>query len=297
MPPKPKNRCLPRGWEVVLYTLPTLLPLGIWFGMQGRFKTYQASAADVSGLASGLIVLSVFIVCMQLRISLRRTSSHVSREEHEQLSTECKNLQKQIREIRQVAGASTTRNTNIPQRKTTQVSQMESFQLTQHSKLQPFIAELDINRPIAAVNEYTVYDILNHLKQSYVELVRHPESNADRLANNLLSQLPNSENSPSISIIYRDAAAEDSQIYQRHREDVQIASASILAVFPGGYNLLFPAPIGGQDCFYDVKAFTSGTPFPSQKRSNLAYCEPAKLDVVDADVYRLSALGKLDFKH
>jgi len=293
--------------EAMLYALPILLPFGIWLALQGTFTDYVPTAADLCALASGLIVLSVFIIQQHFKTSSWLSRSTEFRKEIDHNWDQLADLQQEIQLLKQAIRASKVR----PPAPSPSPSPARSKQENFLDSLQPpfpvahkphHFEEPDQTPPPPSfvVSEDGIVAIL---KTRFIELAGLTESNADRLATNLRAQLPDSNQNPQITIIYRDAAVEGSKVYRLQREDVQIAAPSIAVIFPSGTILLFPAPMAGQDCFHDVKAFISSTPAPSQNRSGLARFEPAQLTCCNVHSggnetsFELSQSGKLDFRN
>lgn len=292
-----KSPALSKAVEALLYALPVLLPFCIWLALQGQFTAYQPTAADVCALASGFIVLVVFIVQQHLRKLAQPEILKELRDELDQLRNSIKALRKQAHDFKQLPTPTKIRTATIPPVRSKQEGIFKNdaqLPLTDAGE-HPLPVESD-QTPASPSRVFTDDEMAGILKARFTALASLPESNADRLATALVAEILESRANPYISIIYRDAAVEDSQVYRLRREDVQIASPGIVVAFQSGITLLFPAPMAGQDCFHDVKAFDSNTPRPSQKRSCLAGCEPAQLSRVNDSAFQLNHFGRLDFR-
>ena len=301
MPKKRKPHTLPKALVVTFYVLPFLLPFALWLSLQGQFPAYRPTAADVVALASGFIVLLVFIVQQHLKTASMASRSKESRVEIDRLRGQIKKLSTQPREPKHTPATPTPRTKTLLPEKPKQGIFSECAPSTSPVEDPRSSVEEPIHTPRSQAPDVAEEEILSILKSKFFEYARLSESNADRLTTSLTTSLttefPESKNRPKITVIYRDGAVENSQAYRLQREDVHIPKPSIVFIFPSGNAKLFPAPMAGQDCFHDVKAFESNTPAPSQKRSGLTRCEPANLDRDNDNTFQLSQFGKLDFCH
>jgi len=295
MPKKRNAHTQHKALEVALHMLPFLLPVALWLALQGQFPTYHPTVADVIALASGFIVLLVFIVQHHLKISSLSTRWKDSQAEIDRLREDIRRLRVQPSEPRQSPDTLTPRKANLPPGKPKGIFDEYPPSNPPVRDRAPTIKESIPTDPPQAP-EITEEEILMILNSRFSEYARLSESNAERLTTTLNAELSESKNRPTITVIYRDGAVESSQIYRLQREDVQIPNPGIVVIFPSGGTRLFPAPMAGQDCFHDVKAFESSTPGPSQKRSGLTHCESASLDRKNDTTFQLRQFGRLDFR-
>lgn len=275
----------------MLSVIPLLIPFCIWMAL----NNYKPAVADVCALASGLIVLLVYILYLQTCVSFGLEKSKLIIKELDKLRNDLDNLKLQKPVSEQITSKLTSQSASIPVKKTpyTREANPEAKpqKLTeQHSESSNLKVSSEPLLP-----KFSDSDLQTFVQKKYLEMLGLPQVNAERLVAGLAEQLEIIENGLEISIIYRDSAVENSKVYRLQRNQAQIPSVNIAVFFPSEIALLFPAPVSGQDCFHDAKGFTSSTAPPLQKRSKLVYCLPAKLESSEQGVFDLTELGTLDF--
>ena len=302
---KPEYMLLRKVLHMALCALTFLFPAVIWFALRLLCTNVPENTASIIALASGYIVLAVFMFHQHFKTSAIHLGSRQMRGEIKDLRTEFGKLYRVVTSLRKEEAVASTRNeaatapvrTILPETKTNLRDVAYITHLNQNPPNPIQKPEQPHSPPDSYVSELPENEILDRLNAKFIELIKMLEITPDRLASQLKQYSDElSSNGFQVAVIYRNAAFAEAMDYRIDPRDMSSASPSIKGTLQNGKTLLYPAPMAGQDNFHDVNAFESNTPKPSQMRSCLTHCIHAELEATSNDSYKPIRKGRLTFR-